>query len=364
MPRYRQRALVFAALLVGLTGCIPGAGDRNKVTLSEPAWDVQYEDSTALFIGVHAVSESVAWAAGTDGRVGRTTNGGLTWDVKRVSGADSLQFRDVHAFSEDLAFVLSIGSGTDSRIYRTINGGRSWTLSFQNQDPNAFFDCFSFWDEDRGFAFSDSHEGEFTLIRTLDGGRTWNRIPPSLVPDARPGEGAFAASGTCVVTGADGRGWFVTGASGVDTRVIRTRDYGETWEEAVSPIESRTATQGILSMAMYSDSTGASFGGDFSRTDSVYANVAVTDDAGATWRAAGPVPLGGSVFGAASMGTDLPAPVYIAVAPTGSAWSQDGGETWARIDSLSYWTVSFYNPRAGWAAGPGTISRFRVSGIK
>lgn len=363
MHRYRQRAVVFLALVVTMTGCIPGADDRDMVTLTDPSWGVQFEDSTALFIGVHAVSETIAWASGTDGRVGRTTNGGQKWQVQRVPDADSLQFRDVHAFSEDVAYVLSIGAGTDSRIYKTTNGGRSWSLSFQNQDPNAFFDCFSFWDEDTGFAFSDSHDGEFTLIRTLDGGRSWNRIPPSAVPDARPGEGAFAASGTCTATGTDGRGWFVTGASGVDTRVIRTADFGETWEEAVTPIESTTATQGIFSLVMHDDSTGAIFGGDFSRTDSVYSNLAVTEDGGASWQKAGPVPLGGSVFGAASMGTDLPVPVYIAVAPTGSAWSQDGGDTWERIDSVAYWTVSFYNPRAGWAAGPGVISRFRVGGL-
>ncbi len=341
--------------MVGLlAGCGLRYDDRAQLP---PRWEVQFADSTTHWIGLQAVSDQVVWAAGRGGKVALTTDGGNTWSVRTVPGADSLQFRDVHAFSADEAFVLSIGNGSASRIYSTGDGGTSWHLSFQNQDPDAFFDCVSFWDRERGFAFSDSHDGEFVLIRTSDAGGSWQRIDPARVPDARPGEGAFAASGTCVATGPNGLGWFATGASGVDTRVIRTTDYGETWEEAITPIASMAGTEGISSVAFRDAAHGAVFGGDFTQTDSVYANFAVTADGGATWAASGPVPLGGAVFGGAAV-PGAPTPTWVAVAPTGSAWSVDEGVTWSRIDSESYWTLSFIGADVGWAAGPGRISRF------
>lgn len=358
MREMSLKTTAFLALLVSAAACEPEAPDpmRAATAWGSPAWEVRLEDSTAHWIGLHALDRNVVWAAGRGGRVARTTDGGATWTVVTVPGADSLQFRDAHAFSADEAFVLSIGNGPDSRIYATRDGGATWTESFRNADPDAFFDCFSFWDRERGFAFSDSHDGEFTLVRTTDGGRSWHRIDPAAVPDARAGEGAFAASGTCVATRAGGLGWFATGASGVDTRVIRTLDYGDTWTESVTPIASRGGTEGISSVAFADDARGAVFGGDFTRPDSVHANLAMTRDGGATWASAGPVPLGGAVFaGSAVPGTGASA--WLAVAPTGSALSTDDGATWTRIDDTDWWTLSAAGPDAVWAAGPGRISR-------
>lgn len=347
--RFFLPVLLFIAI-----GCTTDTPD--PIALSNPSWERQYEDSTSMFIGIHAVTENVVWAAGSAGRVVRTTDGGTTWKTMFVPGADSVQFRDVHAFGPDNAFVLSIGNGTDSRIYRTSDGGDSWSLSFQNEDPNAFFDCFSFWDLNRGFAFSDSFEGEFTLIQTSDGGSTWTRIDPALVPDARDGEGAFAASGTCVQTTAGGSGFFATGASAVDTRVIKTTDYGASWSEALTPIASLTSTEGISTMTVWDDMNLAVLGGDFTQRDSVYNNVAVSSDGGATWSLAGRAPIGGSVYGSSSV-PGTPSPTLVGVAPTGTAFSTDNGQTWSRISDDNFWTVSFVNSNAGWAAGPGGVSR-------
>lgn len=368
--RHLTPGLLLAVVLVA-AGCGAPA-DPEPPTAPTLTWETQYEDSTALFIGLHAVDAQTVWVAGTGGRVGRTVDGGTTWEIGVVPGTDSLQFRDVHGISADVAYALTIGNGTDSRIYRTEDGGASWAESFRNEDPNAFFDCLSFWDAERGFAFSDSFEGEFTLMRTMDGGASWSRIDPSLVPDARDGEGAFAASGTCVVTRPGGLGWFTTGASGVDTRVIRTTDYGDTWQETVTPIPSDAGTAGIFSLAMLTNMDGMIFGGDFGQPDSVFANAAVTSDGGATWTLAEPAPLGGSIFGGSAVpganvqgddgkGADLPA--YVGVAPTGSAWTLDNGATWTRIDSTAFWTVDFHSAEAGWAAGPGRIARAVVRNL-
>ena len=347
---------IFVASIVALAAC---RDDRPSSGIVNPVWEVQYTDSTALFIGLSVVDEQTVWVSGTGGRFVRTTDGGETWTSGVVPGADSLQLRDVHAFDADTAFVLSIGSGTDSRIYRTTDGGERWDLVFRNEDPDAFFDCFSFWDRRRAFAFSDSHENEFHLVKTSDGGETWYRIDPALVPDARDGEGAFAASGTCVVTRPGGRGWFATGASGVDTRVIRTDDYGTTWDEAPTPIASASPSSGIFSLSFLDDENGVALGGEYGAPDTLVLNVAVTTDGGASWTAAGRSNLTGAVFGGAYV-PDAPTPTIVGVAPTGTDYSTDNGATWTRIDDTSFWSVAFAGPDAGWAVGPASIARLRT----
>lgn len=350
-----MRRLLFAFLIVPFfNACTPI--EEVPQMLTDPSWEWQYQDSTAFFIGIHAVSESTVWAAGANGRVVRTADAGATWSTMFVPGADSIQFRDVHAFDDMNAFVLSIGNGTDSRIYKTSDGGESWELSFQNEDKNAFFDCFSFWTPESGFAFSDSFEGEFTLIKTEDGGVTWPRIDPTLVPDARDGEGAFAASGTCVQTWEGGIGWFATGASAIDTRVIRTADYGASWSESITPIASLTGSEGISTMSILDANNVAVMGGDFTQRDSIYANVALSSDGGETWTRASSAPIGGSVYGSTYV-PGAATPTLIGVAPTGTAYTADNATSWTRIDDTNFWTISAVSTQGIWAAGPGGVAR-------
>jgi photosystem II stability/assembly factor-like uncharacterized protein len=324
-----------------------------------PSWEIQYTDSTMGFWAISIVDADTVWVSGTQGRVARTTDGGETWTVSGVPGAEGLQFRDVHAFSASEAFVLSIGNGTDSRIYRTSDGGESWDLSFQNQDPNGFFDCLSFWDRERGVAFSDSFEGEFTLIRTQDGGGSWRRLDPATIPDARPGEGAFAASGTCLVTRPGGLGWFGTGASGIDTRVIRTADFGNTWEEAPTPIRSTDGASGVFSLSFLDDERGMAVGGKYNQPDSLYDDAAVTFDGGRTWTLVTRTGLGGAVSGVSYV-PGAPTPTLVAVSASGgSAYSLDNGMGWTVFDTTSYQAVSMASPEVGWAVGRGRISRIR-----
>ncbi len=349
-----------ALLPVFLIGVLSACQTNSRVQqTSLPYWEIQYQDSTVTFIGLDVVSDSVVWAAGSGGKWVRTRDGGSTWDGGGVPGADSVQFRDVHAFSVDEAFLLSVGSGSDSRFYRTRNGGTNWDLVFQNDDENSFFDCFSFWDRGHGIAFSDSYEGVFRLMRTTDGGDTWTRVAPESVPPARDGEGAFASSGTCVVTRPGGLGWFSTGASGVDTRVIRTTDYGKTWTDAPTPIASNSSSSGVFSLSFLDDFRGIAVGGEYTAPDSLISpNVALTSDGGRNWTLGGQSNLGGSIFGAAYI-PGAETPTIVAVAPTGTDLSTDNASTWTRIDSTNFWSVAFNSPAAGWAGGPGYIGRLR-----
>src|SRR5919109_759829 len=159
------------------------------------AWQLTPTGSTARLRGLSAVSEDVAWASGSQGTVLRTLDRGATWQSVGPPGTEMLQFRDIEAFDANRAVILSIGTGSDSRIYVTSDGGANWTLAFENDDPNAFYDCMTFFDDRRGLALSDPPDGvKFRIISTSDGGQSWNVVNPAGMPDALPGEFAFAAS--------------------------------------------------------------------------------------------------------------------------------------------------------------------------
>ncbi len=326
--------------------------DQPPQALVGAAWVQQQSGSQVRFQAVSASSDDVVWASGTHGTFARSVNGGSIWQVGTVAGAETLEFRDVQAIDSDYAFLMSAGPGEDSRIYRTQDGGASWTEVFRNIEPDGFFDCMSFWDGQRGIAFSDPPDSDFMLMVTDDGGDTWSRIDPDLLEDARENEGGFAASGTCLLTGEDGHAWFGTGASGVDSRVFRTTDFGASWSASVTPIPSTSGSSGIFTLAFSGVMDGVVLGGEYTRPDSAYGHSALTTDGGATWSPAGDTGLGGSVFGSAFL-PGAPTPTLLAVAPTGSAWSTDGGASWSRIDGDSYWAVGASPGGAAWAVGPG-----------
>jgi len=331
-----------AALFVG---CMSSEDGRDLRT------STQDSGTSERLIAVSPVSDRVVWAGGTGGTYLRTTDGGATWSAGTVPGADSLQFRDVHAVSADAAYLLSIGRGSQSRIYKTTDGGETWERSFMSPEPEAFFDCMAFWDAHHGLAFSDAVDGSFYLVKTTDGGDTWNRIPSDTLPAAAEGEASFAASGTCLVTVGDSTAYFGTGA--VDTaRVVKTSDRGRTWTAYSTPIEAGSPVAGIGSLAFLDPRHGVAMGGIMTTEnapDTTIASVARTGDGGRTWSlTASPFP---GVFGGTYVPGIEPATLVVA-GPHGLAYSMDDGQSWHRVSDRSHWSVAFTNPKAGWAVGP------------
>ena len=341
----RERASILALSLLAapLVGQSPVLTDQSM-------------KSSVRFQAVSALSGQVAWISGTRGTWARTLDGGKTWQAGMVPGADSLEFRDVQAASADTAWLLSAGNGDKSRIYHTTNGGRTWSIQFVSTDQRAFFDCIAFWDARRGIAISDAVESAFILLRTEDGGATWRRVEG--LPAAVEGEGLFAASGTCLLTGPDGFAWFGTGAAKT-ARVGRSRDYGKTWTIGKTPIVQNTTSSGLTSLAFWDNHRGIAVGGDLNVTKEYTANVAISEDGGATWWPGGTLSFPGPAYGSAVVpGRSLTA---VAVGPGGSAWTSDGGANWRSIDGVEYWSVGFGKDGIGWMVGPaGRIVRVEV----
>jgi photosystem II stability/assembly factor-like uncharacterized protein len=333
-----KRILLLAALcgLVGVS--FASAGTRGF------AWHATPTGSAGRLRGLSAVSSTTAWASGSLGTVLRTTDRGATWQQVGPPGTQDLQFRDIEAFDADHAVILSIGPGSDSRIYVTADGGQTWALTFVNPDPNAFFDCMTFYDSRRGLALSDPPDGlHFRVIATDDGGLNWH-VTGAQMPEALPGEFAFAASGQCITTDHGRRAWFGTGGA-AQARVFRSDDGGASWSVAPTPLNSGP-TAGIFALAFRGQQHGLAVGGDFLAETASPDNFARTADGGASWNllpAAPPEYRSGATW--------LDGHTALAVGPSGSDVSTDAGATWQRFDDGSLDTVDCARPTACWASG-------------
>jgi len=252
----------------------------------------QKSNTTENLRGVSALPNQVAWASGTHGTYLRTTNAGNSWQAAQVPGAEALDFRDVEAFSAKFAYLLSAGPADQSRIYKTTDAGKTWALQFTNKNPKGFFDCMAFWDRNHGIAVGDpvadnSGKLRFELISTEDGGKNWKPIPPDTLPPAIEGEGAFAASGTCIAVQGNSNVWFATG--GKVARVFRSTNAGKTWTVADTPMIHGPDSAGIFSIAFRDPTHGAIAGGDYKHPEQdgpnpSSANLAFTTDGGLTWK--------------------------------------------------------------------------------
>lgn len=340
-----------AMLLVGSGECARGQ------------WLPQAAGSTAELRGLSVVDRAVAWLSGARGTVVRTTDGGATWSAESLPGASALDLRAIHGESGLLAWAMSSGEADkgQARLYRTTDGGKHWALQYSTHRKGVFFDAIAFWDRRHGIALSDPVAGHFFLLTTSDGGAHWMRVPPSRLPATLPGEGAFAASGSCLTVLGAADVWIGTGGA-AKARVFHSRDRGRHWAVAETPVHAGRASAGIFSLAFRDALHGVAVGGDYQKAREAIDNVALTDDGGRSWtRAVGTPPAGYMSAVSYVPGGGSATQTLVAVGLAGTAVSTDDGRSWAMTDSVAYNSVQFVAPSdGGVAAGPrGRVARWR-----
>lgn len=269
------------------------------VALGQSAPQIRFSRTKENLRGVSVVSQKIAWASGSHGTYVRTTDGRI-WIPEQVPGAETLDFRGIAAFSDQEAFLMSSGPGELSRIYHTADAGRHWQLQFTNKNPKGFFDSIAFWDRTHGVVLGDPIPDQagnlkFELLTTEDG-ETWKQISPAQLPPAVDGEGAFAASNSCLAilrsssggsSGIANEGigdsniWFATG--GKVARVFHSPDRGLTWQVFDTPVVHGADSQGIFSISFRDAQHGVIAGGDYKHPEEDGPNLAFTDDGGKTW---------------------------------------------------------------------------------
>lgn len=303
------------------------------------------------FRGLCAVNNKVAWVCGGKGTVGKTTDGGETWQFQKILDASKSEIRDVQAWDDKAAIVLSVTG--PAQILKTTDGGANWITVFTATNSETFLDGFAFWDKNKGIAYGDPINGHFEILTTVDGGDTWQQLAVEHAPKAANYEAAFASSGTGICVGKKGKVWFGTG--GDASNVFVSEDYGMTWKHHETHIVHGTSSKGINSLVFIDDNIGVAVGGDFKAPEITEKNYSVTTDGGATWH----IPdKHKHPSGYRSCVEYITKNTFIAVGKTGIDISFDGGYNWELVSHNGFLTIDEAEKGTTiFVAGSNTIGR-------
>lgn len=345
--------VLVAGLLAAPAVAAPSAAAASPSTGHAYRWSlIDTPTDTADLRGLSPVSAKVVWASGSEGTVLRTVNGGRTVRSVGPPGTEAIQFRDIEATNSLHAVIMGIGDTPDAfRFYVTDDGGKNWVLAYQNRSPKAFYDCMTFTTPRIGYAMSDPVGGKFRILKTTDAGHSWRVMSNKGMPAAEPGEAGFAASGTCIQHDRQGNLYLASG--GVNpARIFRSTDGARSWTVQDSPVAG-AAAGGIFSLSFGKGNKGVAVGGDYTDPTAANANAAWTGNLGRTWHAA--TGLGGYRSGSAWLRDG--SSTVLAVGPTGSDVSTDGGKTYAAFETGSFDSVECVK---GGCFASGTTGRLAV----
>jgi len=300
--------------------------------------------------GLSVVNDNVVWVSGSNGTVGKSTNGGKNWTWFTVKGFEKKDFRDIEAFDAVTAVIISVDE--PAYILKTIDGGESWKVVYENKTKGMFLDAMEFWNEQSGIVIGDPIEGRFFVTRSFDGGSTWQDIPFEKRPVADSGEACFAASGTNIRALDRDEAVFVSG--GTHSRLF-IRDHA-----FELPVLQGKETTGANSVSVYDyDKRNGGrkmivVGGDFNADTSSEKNCVFTDDGGKTWRTPRMPP-----HGYRSCVEYLSRKIILTCGLTGVDYSLDGGKTftWIGKESFNVCRIAKYGSGVFLAGNNGRVAK-------
>lgn len=246
------------------------------------------------------------WAAGSSGRVLRTTDGGASWRAARRIGK-GIVILDIEALGRRsaVAVVTQIRNGsTRGGIARTTDAGRSWRLSRWTGEES--LEAISSAGK-RSLVVAGTQWGRqlrATALLSTDGGRTWKRMLRRSC-DWEVRDLAFTDAQHGYLLASSSADW--TGYTSWGTVIFRTADGGHTW--ATTDL-GQASTLGLTSLAF----------ADAKRGWAVGDRVLVTTNGGASWSDAGVgVPYAGTSY--------VPEPTLLGVAESrGNVWAVGSGQ--------------------------------------
>ncbi len=330
--------------------------DKRKVNdfVTEIKIERVYTDSVSIR-ALQPVDEKRVWFAGTSGKVGLIDVG--VPKIATIAYEDSLlHFRSI-ARTKQAVFVLSIAS--PAVLYKIgFDGNEATSIEevYVEKGEKVFYDAMKFWDDKEGIAMGDPTDGCLSVIITRDGGNSWQKVSCEMLPEAKPGEAAFAASNSNIALYGD-HVWIASG--GRHSRVFYSSDRGRNWEVFDTPIIQGGNMTGIYSIDFYDEKTGVVFGGNWEDKKDNRANKAITGDGGRTWTllsaGTGPGYRSSVKFVPHGNGDEI-----IAVGSPGISYSYDRGLSWSELSKEGYFAIEFVNDSIAFASGNNKIDKLRL----
>ncbi|WP_298777577.1 oxidoreductase [uncultured Polaribacter sp.] len=310
-------------------------------------------DSTSIR-AIVAINDSTLYFAGSRGDFSKTTNAGKSWNTKYITHQDSIipNFRSL-AKNDDAFFALSI---TNPALLYKITHYKT-ELVYNENHPKVFYDAIHFFkDKKHGIAVGDPTENCASIIITSDGGNTWEKILCENLPSFEEGEAFFAASNTNIKI-IDKTVWIASG--GKKARILKSDNFGKTWQIFNTPIIQGNGSQGIYSIDFSDKNNGIIIGGDYSKPLENKANKAITNDGGKTWTLVADN-LNPNYKSCVQYVPNTQGKEVFAVGKTGISFSNDSGKTWKEVSKDSYYTILFVDKNTAWLGGYQKIGKLNL----
>ncbi len=306
----------FYQLIITVLLFIPFISAAQTITILQ-------QDKPTSIRGLSVVNDKTAWISGSKGHIAITNNGGTTWAWQQIKGYEKADFRDIEAFNDQEAVIMS--SGSPALVLKTTDGGKTWQEKCRKTDSIYFFDAMDFADAKHGYILGDPIKDKFLLMETTDGGETWTEMKNT--PTALPGEAAFAASGTCLRVNKDLG--IVISSGGMSSRFLQLCNCDKpTWQTKSLPIAQNANSKGAFSI---SDDLMVAVGGNYSKdkiTDSV---ICKYDKKSNEYKV---LPAGSTGF--QSCVERIKGRTYLSTGTSGTSLSSAYGASWRKIDTTSF----------------------------
>lgn len=220
-----EKAAIIAATLAGKR--IVAVGDYGVVVLSDDGKKFRQAKSMptrTVLTSVFFLTDKQGWAAGHDGTILTTADGGENWQVQRAEPGKDRVLMSI--WFENAQHGLAVGQF--GLALETDDGGKNWKERKLVEGEAGDSHMFQIFAGPDGLAFVAAEAGK--LLRSTDGGRNWTAIQT------------------------DNKGSFWTGlvqrdgnviAAGMRGHVYRSADKGLTWTAV--PSGTQQSITGILS---------------------------------------------------------------------------------------------------------------------
>ena len=271
--------------------------------------------------GLSVVTNNIIWASGSDGTVGKSTNGGKDWKWIKVKGFEKTDFRDIEAFDGKTALIMSISE--PAYILRTADGGDSWKTVYTNNTKGVFLDALEFWDNKKGIVLGDPIDDHFVIIRTANGGKSWQQESKKSCPASDSGEACFASSGTNIRKLNKQEAVFISGG-------MKSHLFIGNKRINLPIVQGKTST-GANSIAVKNSRTMIVVGGDFTSKDDTTRICAITTDGGKSFTSPEIAP-----HGYRSCVEYINKNTWISCGLNGVDFSTDNGKKWNWISKESF----------------------------
>ncbi|MBS1809618.1 MAG: SPOR domain-containing protein [Acidobacteria bacterium] len=356
---------------------VAGPGLTSDVAIANPKWKVSQANITSdkNLRAVHFVNSWTGWAAGEGGTIYQTSDGGKQWTPIRnatIAGA-VVDVNRIFFLNENRGWMLAESRNNDQTktvLLSTEDGGKIWQ-NFEMPNVTNFF----FMDGKKGWAVGKNT----TLLRTVDGGMKWKTIDNLNRLVGLPVESAtstFGFSDVFFLKGGD-IGWAVGNFYGTSTSNIgglfMTTNGGDSWQRIPIAVQRKTNstrfTKGKLHSVRFTDVTNGVITGEMEDGDEHFFFTLKTRNGGETWEQAR-VPSNGlhstqfvdSARGWTAASALREGSAQAKVYDTILLRTDNGGRSWVTdfvAKGKQIRGVYFISPTRGWAVGDqGMILRY------